>query len=474
MTTKKTSAKKRGRKAPRQAKTGLVWFRVSALKPSPENDKLYRPVDPADPDVLALADSMRQHRVLEPLVVTLDGYVLSGHRRLAAAKLAGLKTVPCRMKRIRRTGNTDRFVRLLAHFNRQRTKTFSEKLRETAATIDKNDAYSDMLTDRADESLIEVETIILDDYKPRASISPAKLPMLHAVQRIIDERKKFWPLSDRQIHYPLLNDPPLRHASKPKSRYKNDRASYCDLCDVLTRARLTGQVPFEAIADETRPVVTWDVYRDSAPFLRKQLDRFCKGYFRDLQQTQPNHIEVVVEKNTVATICKSVCGNYCVPMTSGRGYCSLPPRHAMGQRYRRAGKDKLILLIVSDFDPEGESIAESFARSMRDDFGIEDLAAVKVALTASQVKEYELPPEMTVKSSSSRAGRFTDLHGENVWELEALPPETLQELLDAAIRNVMDLDAYNREVELEAEDARQLNATRIAAADALQNLGLGE
>jgi hypothetical protein len=406
-------------------------------------------------------------------VVTIDGYVVSGHRRFVACKLAGLKTVPVRIEPIRRTDDINAFIKVLATYNKQRVKSFDETVRETLVTIEPHDAYNRLLTERAERSIIDVATLELEDYKPRAKITAAKQPMLDAVLRVIDERRKFWPLSDRQIHYPLLNDPPLRHASKRKSRYRNDRKSYSDLCDLLTRARLAGLIPFEAIADETRPVVTWDVYREPQPFLKKQFEELCRGYWRDLQQSQPNHIEVIVEKNTVAGICRSTCGNYCVPMTSGRGFCSLPPRHAIAERYRKSGKHRLILLIVSDFDPEGESIAESLARSMRDDFNIRRVSATKVALTAKQIEEYELPPEMTAKEGSSRSKKFVERHGENVWELEALPPETLQQLLDEAIRSVMDIDAYNREVEAEQADAIKIEGVRRTVAETLRGTDFG-
>ena len=74
----------------------------------------------------------------------------------------------------------------------------------------------------------------------------------------------------------------------------------------------------------------------------------------------------------------------------------------MAQRFRRTGKDRLILLVVSDFDPEGEDIPHSFARSMRDDFGIGGVEFVKVALTAAQVEELALPPGPKAKRGSSR------------------------------------------------------------------------
>ena len=98
-------------------------------------------------------------------------------------------------------------------------------------------------------------------------------------------------------------------------------------------------------------------------------------------QSQPNHIEIVGEKNTVGGIIKPVAAKYCIPMTTGRGYCSLRPRYDMQQRFLKSGKEKLIVLFLTDFDPDGEEIAHSFVRSMRDDFDV-PVEGVKVALTA--------------------------------------------------------------------------------------------
>ena len=115
----------------------------------------------------------------------------------------------------------------------------------------------------------------------------------------------------------------------------------------------------EAIGDETRPVVVWRTYRTPGQFVREELANFLRGYWRDLMQSQPNHLEIVGEKNTVAPTLRPVAEAYGIPLTTGRGYCSLPPRAAIAERYRRSGKEKLVLLLVTDFDPDGEEIAES-------------------------------------------------------------------------------------------------------------------
>jgi hypothetical protein len=224
---------------------------------------------------------------------------------------------------------------------------------------------------------------------------------------------------------------------------------------------LFDRIPWGAIEDPTRPMVCWDVYGSVSPFVRGQLDGFLKGYFRDYQQSQPNHIEIVGEKNTVENIIGPVAMEYCIPYTIGRGYSSLSPRKKLNDRFRRSGKEKLILLFASDFDPEGEDIPHSFARSMRDDFGIDmdRIVAVKVALTAEQVRRFCLPPKMKAKDGS-RHDRFVEKYGDDVFELEALPPADLRLLLRASIERFLDITAYNREVEREKEDAAKIESIR--------------
>ena len=230
--------------------------------------------------------------------------------------------------------------------------------------------------------------------------------------------------------------------------------------ELLTRARLAGEIPMNCIDDATRPVLVWHVHRCAQDFIRQELNGFLKGFWRDLMQSQPNHIEIVAEKNTVAPILRTVAERYCIPLTSGRGYCSLPPRHAMAERFRESGKEKLVLLLVTDFDPDGEQIAESFASSMQRDFGIANIDAVKVALTWDQVNTLTLPPAMKAKKTSVNYAKFSAKYGDGVYELEAVPPAKLQEILTDAIDGVLDVDLFNDEIDAERSDAEFLENTR--------------
>jgi len=79
-----------------------------------------------------------------------------------------------------------------------------------------------------------------------------------------------------------------------------------------------------------------------------------------------------------------------------------------------------------------------------------------------------LPKKMTAKETSARRDKFVKAHGENVWEIEALSPATLQQILTAAIESVLCIEAYNHEVGELHEDAAHLEAYRRVAINTLR------
>ena len=443
---------------------------VSDIRPAPENDQVYRPIELEDPEILALAQSIRKNGLIEPIVISEDGYIISGHRRWNACLLLSFtgeklnefgQNIPVRVQCGVKRGDPE-FLRLLREANRQRVKGLDEVFREAVIDANPEDAYERVLAYRKEKSDKSDfgNGFIISGKKIRRAISPAKQPMLEAALRVLEERREFLPLSVRAIHYALLNDPPFRNAHRPHSVYKNDRPSYQDLCNLLTRARLGGLIEWEMIVDETRPVSLWNVHYSPATFIGKELENFLQGYWRDLQRSQPNHIEIIGEKLTIKTLVKRVASTYTIPVTIGRGFCSIQPRHDIAVRFQKSGKDRLVLLLLSDHDPDGEEISQSFARSMRDDFGIENLDPIKAALNEDQVRELDLPPSLEAKSKSSNYGKFADQHGRFAYELEAVEPEKLQEILTEAIDDVLDLDLFNQELEREKQDTFEIDRKR--------------
>lgn len=458
----------------------ILHLPIGRIRLSSANDRIYKPIDPNAEDIIALAKSIQRHGIQEPLLISADQFIVSGHRRYAAAKRLGLKKVPCRVAAVAHDEDPDGFIRLLVANNAQRVKTNDELLRETVVNVSKREAYQHLIDHRHRTSFrtcLETEnlhTIDIDhEGLKRSRISERKQPMLAAVRKVLRECREFLPLSDRAIHYRLLSDPPLRNSKRPESTYANDSRSYADLCDLLTRARLTGEIAWDEIDDQTRPTSKWSVWQNPQPFLKATIDGFMTGYYRNLMQGQPAHIEIVAEKLTVRSIVEQVAMDFCIPVTIGRGYCSIIPRRDIVERFKATGRDRLVILSLSDHDPDGENIGESLIRSLRDDFGVRFIDPYKVALTREQVEDLKLPRVMKAKTTSTSYTRFKDRHGDDVFELEALPPATLQKLLRNAIETVIDMDAYNEQVAQEIEDAQFLEGVRRRVSDALGNV-IGE
>jgi hypothetical protein len=472
---------KKNAKKPSKSRVRLDGFPDSILEvpiqlvlPSPENDELYGPCDLSNPDDADLSTDVAKNGVLEPIGITRDWFVVTGHRRLWAAKTAGLTTIPVRLLDIwREHYSQSDWVRLLRQHNFQRERTLDEHVREELVDIDPEDAYQVLTEHRRERAVVTTETFSIVGVKSRKAVSDAKRFMVAAIQRVLRNLGEFWPLSDRQVHYQLLNNPPLIHASKPNSVYANNKRSYDALVELLTRLRLDGTIPMEAIADETRPSTIARCHASTTPFLAQEIDWFLKGYRRNRQQSQPNYIEVFAEKNTVMPILSPVVDEFCIRLTAMRGYISLPPRIELANRFHASGKKKLVLLILSDLDPDGVEIGQSLARSMRDDFGIGELYPVRVALTREQVVEHQLPPQLKAKSSSSQYSKFARQFGDDAYELEALPPEVLQGILRNAIEDALDIRAFNSEVAAEKNDAAELLGLRGHVIRALQRMNLG-
>jgi hypothetical protein len=478
-----------GAKPGAPAEGRIVRKRVSSLQPSPENRLLYRPVDD-DPDIDKLAASIKKNGC-EPLVLTADNYIVSGHRRHEALQRIEQEFVSCRVLPQRRDSvTTDEYVALLRAYNHQRNKTVAEQVREELVDINPDEAHR-RLRELRDKSVNRperngVQALRIEGVKKRYDISKDKADHVKHIEQIVEDLEEYWPLSIRAVHYKLLNFDFVRgyywpkrnepgHGTRRELRYRNDDNSYQATSDLITRLRLNDTLPWEAFDDGTRPFKDYRAFGDVRQFVRRELQNLFGGYWRDLLQSQPNHVEVVCEKNAIYHMVLRVTRKYLIPTSSGRGFNSIDPWHDLYERYEDSGKEKLIVIVLSDFDPEGEMIAQVGGRTLMDDFGVlrQDLRVIKAGVTASQIERYSLPPQNFAKETSSNYDWFVRRNGGNtaVYELEALDPADMLRDLDEVIRSVLDIDLFNREVAAEREEAAYLEAARTRAAGALRGLG---
>lgn len=479
----------RGRKVGSPA---VELVRLDRLTPATVNGVIYNPVRLDDPGIEVMAKGLRETIdrfdiwAVTPLVVSRDDVLVSGHRRQAALTLLGIDNAP--VTRLDIWSTDADFEKFVVAYNTQRDKDPAERIREEVVRTSPEDAHNALVAFREEESLnahkraagAGLRILASGSAAVRSRISPAKRPFLDTAAAVIEQYREYWPLTLRQIHYRLLTRHVLRDATRPEvwfrgksrtriqNRYANTEQCYHDLSDLLVRARLEGLVPWESMHDPHRPRTEWEQWPDVGAFMREKLDAMFLDYHRNLLQSQPAYLELVVEKVATLEITVRAARPFGLPVGVGKGYTSVTCLDETADRFRASGKDRCILLIAGDLDPEGENIPQTWAACLRDEHGVENLTAVKVAVNPDHVRQFDLSP-LPVKESSSRAAGFIEAHGRSVYELEAFEPDVLQRVIGDAIRGVLDLDLFEQERRKKAEEARLLLACRKLVCDVLKD-----
>ena len=112
-----------------------------------------------------------------------------------------------------------------------------------------------------------------------------------------------------------------------------------------------------------------------------------------------------------------------------------------------------VILYLGDHDPSGEDMVRDIQERLHR-FHV-NVKVEKIALTRSQVEEYKLPPNPT-KRSDTRSSRYRAEHGDKSWELDALGPEVLREILECNIKQHLNLKKYHDIVKTEEDEKQRL------------------
>jgi hypothetical protein len=285
---------------------------------------------------------------------------------------------------------------------------------------------------------------------------PQTLALLGQVQEVLDEYEDYLPLTARQIFYRLVGS----HG------YEKTEQAYARLCEGLVRARRAGIIPFDAIRDDGTTELVPRTYDDAAAFWDETRQRH-KHYSRDRLAGQDVRIELWCEAAGMAPNLQRIAFPYSIPVYSTGGFSSVTVTYEIAQRALER-EVPTVFLHVGDYDPSGESIfaamsedAERFVLQERlreldkDRATFEELRALpgsqlraeRVALTENQVGEYELPTAPPKRTDS----RSASWEGETC-QLEAMPPDILETVVDDAIQGHLNMDRYHQEVDAEQAD----------------------
>lgn len=242
-------------------------------------------------------------------------------------------------------------------------------------------------------------------------------------------------LTLRQLYYQLVAHDLIR----------NHQKEYTRLGSIVNKARLAGHLDWDTIVDRGRGTVRSATWRSPG----EMVDQAAEAFQIDKWADQDYHVEVMVEKQALEGVLAPVCAEYQVGFTSNKGYSSQSFMYRKGAEIRaRRHKGKLpVVLYLGDHDPSGLDMDRD-VRQRLEMFSRGPVYVERVALTFEQIKEFEPPPN-PAKITDSRATEYIKEHGGHSWELDALEPRVLEELVGKYIVAVLDEKKWNAAVEKE-------------------------
>lgn len=261
--------------------------------------------------------------------------------------------------------------------------------------------------------------------------------------RIIKEyADQGYSLTLRQLYYQFV----------ARGILENSERSYKNLGSWISNARLAGLIDWDAIEDRTRKVIQSSHWQDPGEIIAS-----CAKQFKlDKWENQDQMVEVWIEKEALTGVFRRVCRELDIPLYACRGYNSQSEMWRGAQRVKSYYEDRcqmVTILYFGDHDPSGLDMD----RDLRDRFRTFDAECVleRAALTEAQIGVYEPPPNPT-KVSDSRAPKYFEEYGSESWELDALEPQVLSDLVRDHVVSLRDQELWDVSVAREREYKKTL------------------
>jgi hypothetical protein len=282
---------------------------------------------------------------------------------------------------------------------------------------------------------------------PRSNLTPdgkrksrgrsnSTINLIEAMRKIAEEAK---PITGRGVGYKLFAAGLIAGMGEMPKVYR-----------ALVLAREDGTIPWDWIVDETRDleaVATWTNPRDCA-----------NGFFyrRDLWQSQPKQVEVWSEKGTVRGVLWPVLARLGVGFRVLHGFNSASEMWKVSQQ--NGGEDRpLVALYIGDWDPSGACMTEVDIPNRLREYGGDHVELKRIALIADQARSRSLRSfSVETKRKDPRYAWFKRNHGDDCWELDAMDPRHLRELVENEINALIDRAAWDEQTMLESREKRTI------------------
>lgn len=259
----------------------------------------------------------------------------------------------------------------------------------------------------------------------------------HARKITEDYKARGFTLTLRQLFYQFV----------ARDLLPNKQAQYKRLGSIVDDARQAGLLDWSTIEDRTRNVERPNVWTSPEAIIRAVAEQ----YQEDPWCGQKYRPEVWIEKDALVGVVEPVCERFKVPYFACRGYTSQSEAYAAGKRfqaYRRQGFTPIVLHL-GDHDPSGLHMTVDNGNRLAL-FAGGHVEVRRLALNMDQIEQYDPPPN-PAKETDSRFEGYAAEHGDSSWELDALDPDVIDQLIEEALRELIDQDAWD---EAEAREER--------------------
>lgn len=240
--------------------------------------------------------------------------------------------------------------------------------------------------------------------------------VIETANTIIDEYKADgYDLTLRQLYYQFVS----------RDIIPNKQSEYNKLGTAINNGRLAGLIDWDSIVDRTRKHESNAHWDSPSDILEDSADQ----YAIDTRADQDDYLEVWVEKDALVGVIERACEPLDIGYLSCRGYVSQSAMWRAAMRFvrqERNGKACTVLLHLGDHDPSGIDMT----RDIQDRLAMfgSSVEVKRIALNMKQVEEYQPPPN-PAKTTDSRYEKYIDEYGEESWELDALDPRVITELI---------------------------------------------
>ena len=283
-------------------------------------------------------------------------------------------------------------------------------------------------------------------FRDKLHLSKANTAKLEIVNKIIEDyAQQGYRLTLRQLYYQLVS----------RDIIPNAKAEYAKLSTLLVNGRMSGIVDWDAIEDRIRiPFLPYWVTG-----IENAINDTITQYRLDRQKEQKVYIELWVEKDALSGVLKKITSRYHIKLMVNRGYSSCTAMHDAYERLRRyedEGKQTCVLYL-GDHDPSGLDMIRD-VRERLEEFGVYPEVR-HIGLTKKQIEKFNPPPN-PAKITDPRAGWYIQKHGDFSWEVDALDPKALHQLVRENVEELIDMVLFKSQLKQESQDKEML---RVAA-----------